>query len=484
MSIFSPACGKCDTGARRSITVSMRLPFRLLLAALWLALTSGAGALMHQLWVPAKGTLPGIRVEGETVTETSDLRARIEVLASERLARRVRMLHKAADGDRVVLDATLAELGVEADVDRAVAIVEATGRDADLVARARLAAMAHRGEIDVPLSFRVRSDMLDRAVRITKVACDTPPIEARLDLDRRAVIPETDGTYLDLAGTQAALLGLARDRVQTSTQIALQSYKPAVSQTKLAAMDISRTLGTYETRFGRGGRQASRARNIEVASSRLNGLVLQPGAVVSFNQLVGARTAENGFLRAGEIFRGEMIEGVGGGTCQVASTLHAAVMFAGLDVVERLPHSRPSAYIPMGLDATVVFPAVDFKFRNPFAFPVALHAKIGASMLMVEVLGAEKPVTVSFSQTVVGSRPYKRKVVEDQTVETPVTKQKGLKGYTIRRARTLAFATGERRIETSLDTYPPTIEIFRVPPGFDPTELPPLPDGEEGTDGA
>ena len=102
-------------------------------------------------------------------------------------------------------------------------------------------------------------------------------------------------------------------------------------------------------------------------------------------QTPGARSEENGFHKAGEIFKGEMIEGVGGGTCQIASTLHAVAFFSGLDIIERLPHSRASAYIRPGLDATVVYPAVDLKLKNPFEFPVVIHAFIdGDSAKMVD----------------------------------------------------------------------------------------------------
>src|SRR6185503_4092540 len=107
------------------------------------------------------------------------------------------------------------------------------------------------------------------------------------------------------------------------------------------------------------------------------------------------------FKMAWEIFKGEMRPGVGGGTCQVASTLHAVAFFGGLEILERLPHSRPSAYIPMGLDATVVYPVVDMKLKNPHPFPVVLHTKVQGNKLRIELLGATKPVRVSFERELV-----------------------------------------------------------------------------------
>src|SRR5690606_24218887 len=97
-------------------------------------------------------------------------------------------------------------------------------------------------------------------------------------------------------------------------------------------------------------------------------------------------------------------------------TLYAASFFGGLEVLERLPHSRPSAYIPMGLDATVVYPAVDLKIRNPYPFPVVVHAKTIGNKLRVELLGKAKPVRVRFEREVLATIPYKRKIEEDPTL--------------------------------------------------------------------
>src|SRR6516225_9879693 len=128
-----------------------------------------------------------------------------------------------------------------------------------------------------------------------------------------------------------------------------------------------------------------------------------------------------------------MVEGVGGGTCQVASTFHAATFFAGFEVLERLPHSRPSAYIPMGLDSTVVYPIVDLKVRNPYPFPVVVHARTEGNKLKMELLGAQRLVKVSFHREIVDSVPYSRKVNEDDKLSGNhvVHKQHGIRGFHI-----------------------------------------------------
>ena len=169
-----------------------------------------------------------------------------------------------------------------------------------------------------------------------------------------------------------------------------------------------------------------------------------------------------------------MVEGIGGGTCQVASTIHAASFFGGLDILERLPHSRPSAYITMGLDSTVVYPTVDLKLRNPYPFPVVVHTKTTANALKVELLGKEKPVTVKFSRELLKRVPFARKLVEDAGLarNRVVHKQHGIDGYRIKRFRELVFADGTTKKEEATDFYPPTFDIYEVPVGFDESRLP------------
>ena len=461
----------------------MNIRVRIAIAAGWVALAGASAAVVHRVWVPKDGPIAGLRLRGEALGAGDAPASFVDAIGKRVLERKVKVVIANGSGETIVAEKTLAELGVHVDAEATTAMIESVGRDAPVLERIELAGRARRGEIDLPLLLSVDTDTVSTFVEPLRESNDTPPVEARLDLDKHTVVAERDGRYLDVDGTVAAIYSAARSANDGKVALAMRAFKPQISGAALSKIAIDTVLASYETRFGRGGSYARRARNIEVAASRINGLMLAPGQMISFNEVVGARSEENGFQKAGEIFRGEMIEGVGGGTCQVASTLHAAVMFGGLDILERLPHSRPSAYIPIGLDATVVYPAVDFKFRNPFKFPVVLHTQVNTSSLRVEVLGGEKPVAVSYSSSVLGSKPYTRKIVEDDNVEKPVTKQKGLRGVTIRRARVLNYSGGEHRVETTVDTYPPTIEIYRVPKGFDAKELPPLPEtaGDEGS---
>lgn len=460
-------------------------PVRFGLFAIYvLSLTGGGYAGLR--WLTPEGVTPGLKVEGAPVASEAEARA-VAHAAGERLERHKVKLVLAGAEDKVIADKSLAELGASVDEEATVARARAFGKRGDLFERAEARLAARRGEVDVPVVWKTDGAGTTAMLEKLKETEDTSPVSARLDLDKRAVVPERDGRYIDVFGALAAIedatraVASGRGKAPDVIVLPVGSFPPRMTTEFVKALDISTVIGEYETYFSRGGDQQRRGKNIDNASQKLDGLVLSPGELVSFNEVVGERSEANGFQKSWEIFKGEMVEGVGGGTCQVASTFHAAIFFAGLEVLERLPHSRPSAYIPMGLDSTVVFPSVDLKVRNPHPFPVVVHARTEGNKLKVEVLGKTKPVTVAFGRDVVATVPYPRKVIEEPWLsgKKVIVKQHGIRGYRIKRSRVLTYADGTKKVESTSDFYPPTTEIYQVPPGFDESLLPTLPKEDE-----
>ncbi len=467
---------------------SRRWGLRLGLVAALLLTVGGAAAGLQAHYLPGGYVVPGLVIDGERVPDGADaakVRAFVESRASALAARKVALtMPGTAETDAPALEATLGELGLVVDVDETLAIASRIGKTGDPWSRAQTTREVRAGNIDVPLRLSI-----DRAVAFPKLdalkeVADVEAISARLDLDKHATIPEKDGHYIDPDGTVARLEGFARDarhNLKTDRlELPIATFAPRISAAYLKGLDISVVLAEYDTFFSRGGEQKRRGKNIDNASQKLDGLVISPGEMMSFNTVVGERSESNGFAKSWEIFKGEMVEGVGGGTCQAASTFHAAAFFAGFDVLERLPHSRPSAYIPMGLDSTVVYPAVDLKVRNPHPFPVVVHAKTDGNKLHVELLGKMRPVDVSFGRELVSTIAFKRKIVEEPTLsgKKVLVKQHGIKGYRIKRSRLLKYPDGTSKKEEATDFYPPTTEIYHVPVGFDVALLPALPGGE------
>lgn len=144
----------------------------------------------------------------------------------------------------------------------------------------------------------------------------------------------------------------------------------AASSGQEAYASLFTVAGQCTTSFS--GSSNSRINNIMVAAARLNGVVLMPGQAISIDAAILPRTAENGYKMAGVYSGGKTVQGMGGGICQVSSTVYNAIMNAGLSVVTRYPHSMPVSYLPIGLDAAIAAGTKDLIFMNPYDTPILL----------------------------------------------------------------------------------------------------------------
>lgn len=300
-----------------------------------------------------------------------------------------------------------------------------------------------------------------------KQSVERPFQNAYLDLEARAVRDATDGMGLDLAGAAAALrVGAVRGVRQV--ELPLMRLAAPVGRDQLKIADISHALGTFTTKFSVADRE--RNFNLKLAASKLNGVILQPGQTMSFNEVVGERSQENGYKIAHVIEAGEMVDGLAGGTCQISTTLFSAAFFAGLSVVSQTPHSRPSVYAEMGLDATVVWPNVDLQLANPYEFPVAIHYKVARGEATVEILGAKRPWDkIEFERRIVETTPYTQEYRDDPTllIGTSRLDQPGFDGYKIVRQRHFYRDGKIAKSEKWTVAYRPVVEYTRVGTSLD-----------------
>lgn len=184
---------------------------------------------------------------------------------------------------------------------------------------------------------------------------DRLPRNAYLDPGTGEIIPETAGRLVDRDGSVELVLTAPR-----GSRVILETVQIDPEITVRLFERIYREAGAYRTFYGYGG---GRNVNIETAAAAINNYLLLPGEVFSFNRGVGPRTVERGYELAPIIVGNAVVPGLGGGICQVSSTLYNAVLAAKLEVVERYPHSLPVGYVPPGRDATVS-DYLDFQFRN------------------------------------------------------------------------------------------------------------------------
>lgn len=193
--------------------------------------------------------------------------------------------------------------------------------------------------------------------------------------------------------------------------------------TKTELMNSLRMISSYSTSTTS---NANRNTNIELSAAALNGVVVEPGEVFSFNQTTGQRTAAKGYKEATAISGGATRPEVGGGVCQTSSTLFNAVARANLEIVSRSPHAWPSSYVKEGMDATVNWPDLDFKFRNSTDYPVYIVAWYSNRKVTVELYGMSlgDGVTIDLEHKCIKTLSAPREVKEVQNESLPAGTRK------------------------------------------------------------
>jgi len=223
-----------------------------------------------------------------------------------------------------------------------------------------------------------------------------PPKDAILDQSGN-IIPEKAGSQIHRQAFTELFYAHFFTKNTDSIEIPMHTVYPKVDSELLSDISSMR-IGRYVTSFNTNNE--NRSTNIRLATSAINNYVIFPGETFSFNKVVGKRTKESGYLKAPVIIRGELDEDIGGGICQVSSTLFNAVDNAGLEIVQRFSHTRKVPYIPPGRDATVSWYGPDFVFRNKYNQPVLIQARTIGRYLVIKVYSSEninyKPKKVPF----------------------------------------------------------------------------------------
>lgn len=210
------------------------------------------------------------------------------------------------------------------------------------------------------------------------------PVDAEMDKETYEVTPEIYGYGFDLDAAQAML----EEAVYGDTiELQMEYILPEVMGEELSGMLFRDVLGYYETAHTG---DKNRNNNLTLACAALNGLVLEPGETFDYNKALGKRTAENGYKAAAAYSGGLTVQELGGGICQVSSTLYYCTLVADLEIVDRSPHSYVSSYMPMGMDATVSWGGPEFKFKNNTDYPIRIEAEVSGGYVKVKLIGTDE----------------------------------------------------------------------------------------------
>lgn len=235
------------------------------------------------------------------------------------------------------------------------------------------------------------ADILIAAVLAGNVAAQNVTTEAPLDGEVIA-IEQTAESNQGLSESLAQE-GIA---VETATpeeniEIVVEPSENQVQEEKVQEKKFDYDIASYITRY-EGKDEINRNYNIRLASNAINGHILQPGDKFSFNQIILEKS--NGgkdYKEAGVYVNGKVSTGIGGGICQVSSTLYQAALYSGMTITERRNHSLPVAYMPMGRDATVSWGSVDLKFKNDLSIPVMIESVMKDNTLKIRFLSQSNP---------------------------------------------------------------------------------------------
>lgn len=382
--------------------------------------------------------------------------------------------------DGYVNDVPAASLGIQIDVAAMLDLAHRQARNGAFGTRLWRALQARLHGVDYAWLTRFDRDTARATLVELATFVDRAPVDAVLDIVHRRKEHAMSGTKLDIDAT-LDYVEAHRSVDLTSVPLVMREVLPRIGNNDVIDIDLTSVLSGFETDFRT--RAGTRAINIRVASKALNGQILAPQATFSFNQVVGPRTETRGYREAPVIVGDELEPGVGGGVCQVATTLHAAAVLGGLEVLERRSHSRPSGYAPIGLDATVIDGEVDLKLRNPYSVPVAILSSFpDRYRLRIELVGLSPPA--KFEHTIFVSKRvefYRRVTTKPElAVGTFEKKQKGNYGFEVTSTISAKFADGSAHSRQYRSRYWPVPEVYWAGPDADLAQLPALPEGATG----
>lgn len=249
-------------------------------------------------------------------------------------------------------------------------------------------------------------------------------------------IPHKMGIMIDKSLLEKAIIELNKgDNIEKILPITLM--EPKITEEQLKANMFRDVLSTGKTYFSKDSQyNIDRNENLKLALECIDGVILAPGDTFSFDKALGERTAEKGYKSAKIFSGGKIIDSIGGGICQVSSTLYNAVLRSNLDVLERHNHSFIVSYLPAGYDAAVAYQVIDFKFKNSTNWPIKIQGRTtDANELVVTIIGTnENPGrTVEFYTQIVKTTEYNTIYIDDPEMPEgkTVVRQHGINGYVV-----------------------------------------------------
>lgn len=364
----------------------------------------------------------------------------------------------------------LSEIGFSYDIDDAVTKAYNVGRGGNFVSNAlKVLALNFGANENIELKLNENYAKLDEFYSKIKSEIDSNPVNASVSVESGNVYinDSKDGYEIDMEklkkDVETALK--SSEEKSVSLQLPIKVTKAAIQTSDLSS--INGLIATYTTKYST--REAERSFNVALTAEKVNNQLLMPGEEVSFMNRLGDVSVANGFKAAKIIVNNEYQDGIGGGVCQVSSTLYNALLLGGMDVTQRINHTFPIGYVPIGRDATVATNGPDLKYKNNYDFPVYIKTSAYNGVMLAQIYGdtsRNKKVELysEVTETINPTLVYKNDPnlpLGKEEIEDP-----GHTGYT---SVTYKIVNGEKKV-VSRDRYTMTPKIIRT--GTGPAQAP------------
>jgi vancomycin resistance protein YoaR len=349
------------------------------------------------------------------------------------------------------------------DYDGAIKRAYELGREGNPFKRIEKIIGLYKNKEDVDLETTYNNEKLSNILIHIEKNINKDPVDASMHREKGQfiIVGEKLAFQLDREETEKVINDKLKENSNNMViPLVIKTVNPRITKEDLG--QIKDLIGYYVTRFNRG--KVQRSSNIKRAGISINGIILMPNDEFSFNDSVGPRTIERGYKPAPVILNGELIEGIGGGICQVSSTLYNAVLMSGLEIIERYNHSIPSTYVGKGRDATVSYGVLDFKFRNNLAYPIYIESYTSRNQMIVRIYGKKTDNSITKIKThldEIQNMPVETKYDNNLIQGTEKIEKKGRNGYKISTYR-IIYKDGKiiKNERISKDYYRPSKQII------------------------
>lgn len=358
------------------------------------------------------------------------------------------------------------EIGIQIDLDKALATGLNQGNKGFIFKRWWERLKIKKDGFNVPLELQIREDLATRVIlNFTEDFVKAPQsAKFKITLQNKVIIePDVSGINIDLEGMISQLKSNLKFQGPLSIVVKTKEIKAQTTEDDLKKLKVETIMGQFTTWFN--PQKQNRTKNIKLAADALNNRLLAPDEEFSFNKIVGPRTKEAGYNDAPIILNNQFVDGVGGGVCQVSSTLYNVLLRTNLMITERHPHSLPVRYVPKGMDATVVYGLKDLKFKNNTKGHILFKTYVGQGSLTIKLFGSKKDdhkiEVISIVEKTFTPKVIIKNKGDLQTGQV-IVEQQGEEGYIVRVERIIKDL--EERVLVheilSRDFYPPVDKVI------------------------